>query len=300
MKYFIYSVIALCLMANQAYATINIFACEPEWGALAQEIGGDQVDVYTATTAKQDPHFIQARPSLLARIRKADLVFCNGAELEVGWLPLLLRQAANGKVQEGSAGYIMASDVIKKLEIPRSVDRSMGDVHPDGNPHFVTSPKNLLPVALLLRDRLIAKDPEHKDYFTSRYETFVTKLTHAIEDWEAKASVLRGVGFIYRHAAFAYLEDWLGLRRIGVLEPKPGIPPTTEHLARLLEAHNKTPARAIVLTGFEDPKGAKWLAEKTNLLIITLPYTVGGSANAQDLFGLYESTIQQLVEGIKQ
>src|SRR5690242_19631142 len=149
----------LCMMTSlPAAAAINVFACEPEWAALAQDLGGDKVAAVSATTAFQDPHHIEARPSLIARVRSADLVICSGSDLEVGWLPLLLSQSGNGRVQPGSPGYLEASQFVRRLEVPAVLDRSLGDVHPGGNPHIQTDPRNIAKVAGVLAQRLAAVD----------------------------------------------------------------------------------------------------------------------------------------------
>src|SRR3954466_4402553 len=143
------------LCSSGASAALNVFACEPEWASLAQELGGDKVSVTSATTAKQDPHRIEARPSLIARIRSADLLICSGSELEVGWLPLLLTQSGNDRIQQGSPGFIEASQYVVKLEIPKVVDRSLGDIHPAGNPHVHLDPRNIVKVGSVITERLV-------------------------------------------------------------------------------------------------------------------------------------------------
>lgn len=164
-KTILLTVLAWVASAHTAQANVNIFACEPEWGALAKEIGGDKVTVTNATTALQDPHQIQARPSLIAAVRKADMVFCDGAELEVGWLPILIRQAGNTNVQEGQPGSLFAASYVKKLEVPKVLDRSMGDIHAEGNPHIVTDPRNVRTVAKVFADRLKTLDQPNAAYY---------------------------------------------------------------------------------------------------------------------------------------
>src|SRR4051812_16431169 len=169
---FIFFLLAIAFSSGPASAAINVFACEPEWAALAQELGGDKVSTVSATTAFQDPHHIEARPSLIARMRSADLVVCSGSELEIGWLPLLLTQSGNGRVRPGSPGYIEASQYVVKLEVPRVVDRSMGDVHPGGNPHVHTDPRNIAKVAVVLAGRLAQLDAANAATYRSRAEAF--------------------------------------------------------------------------------------------------------------------------------
>src|SRR5882672_4936270 len=158
----------LAIAALPAAAALNVFACEPEWGALAQELGGDKVSVYSATTALQDPHRIEARPSLIARIRSTDLLICSGSELEIGWIPLLLTQSGNPRVQLGAPGYFEASQYVIKLEVPKVIDRALGDLHPGGNPHIHTDPRNIARVALALEDRMAQIDSANAESYRSR------------------------------------------------------------------------------------------------------------------------------------
>lgn len=289
----------LCLVSNGARANVNIFACEPEWGAVAREIGGDKVSVTNATTALQDPHQIQARPSLIAAVRSADMVFCDGAELEVGWLPILIRQAGNNNVQEGQPGNLFAASYVRKLEVPKVLDRSMGDIHAEGNPHIVTDPRNVRTVAKVFVDKLKALDSTNAAYYDTQYQAFDQKFASAIAGWEQKAAKLRGMPIVVQHDVWAYLDNWLGLKAIASLEPKPGVPPTSSHLADVLAKLQATPAKAIVIAAYEDNKASQWLSEKTGLPVVTLPYTVGGNDQAKDIFSLYDNTINQLL-GVKQ
>lgn len=288
----------LCLAAGSAQAEVNIFACEPEWGAVAREIGGDKVTITNATTALQDPHQIQARPSLIASVRGAQMVFCDGAELETGWLPILIRQAGNASVQEGQPGSLFAANFVQKLEVPDKLDRSQGDIHAEGNPHIVTDPRNVRIVAKVFAERLKTLDAANAAYYDAQYKAFDAKFAAAIDAWQHKAASLRGMPIVVKHQVWAYLDNWLGIKAIASLEPKPGVPPTSSHLAGLLATLQATPAKAIVIAAYEDPKAAQWLAEKTGLPVVTLPYTVGGNDKATDIFSLYEDTVNQLL-GVK-
>ena len=287
----------LCVIASasQASAALNVFACEPEWAALAQELGGDKVSAISATTAFQDPHHIEARPSLIARMRNADLVVCSGSELEVGWLPLLLTQSGNGRVQPGSPGYIEASQYVVRLEVPRVVDRSMGDVHPGGNPHIQTDPRNIAKVAAILAARLAQLDATNAATYRSRAEAFDKRWAEAIARWEQQAARLKGVPLVEHHKGFTYLINWLGMREVGDLEPKPGIPPTTSHLAGLVEQMKRAPAKMIVYSSYDDPKAAQFLSQRTGIPSVMLPFTVGGSDKAKDLFGYFDDVVARLL-----
>jgi zinc/manganese transport system substrate-binding protein len=299
MKYkVILALLASLAIAGAAEAAVNVFACEPEWGALATEIGGEQVHVTVATTALQDVHQIQARPSLIAAVRKAGLVFCSGAGLEVGWLPILIRQAGNDSVQQGQPGDLMATRYVKALDVPDQLDRSQGDIHAEGNPHIATDPRNVRAVSRVLTDRLKTLDPTNAAFYEARFLAFDQKLAARIEGWQKEAARLRGTPIVIRHNVWAYLANWLGRDLVAALEPKPGVPPTSSHLAAILDKLGTTPAKAIVVAAYEDPKAAEWLAARTGLPVVTLPYTVGGDKQATDLFALYDDTVSRLLKAI--
>src|SRR6267142_1344216 len=175
-----------------AAAALNVFACEPAWASLAQELGGDKVSAFSATTALQDPHRIEARPSLIARIRSADLVICSGSELEVGWLPVLLTQSGNDRIQPGSPGFIEASQYVVKLEVPRVVDRSLGDIHPAGNPHVHLDPRNVVKVGGVITERLAQIDHANAELYRKRAEDFGKRWQAAMQRWQEQAGPLKG------------------------------------------------------------------------------------------------------------
>lgn len=289
----------LCGVTLSARAAVNVLACEPEWGALTQELGGDKVTIYTATTALQDPHHIQARPSLIARARSADLLVCTGAELEVGWLPILLRQSGNANIQPGKPGYFEAANYVQKLEIPVRLDRAQGDVHPGGNPHIQTDPRNFLPVADALTQRLTQLDPANAAFYAARRKAFVERWKAAIQQWETMAIPLKGVAIVVQHKGFPYLENWLGLRQVASLEPKPGVEPNSGYLAEVLAQLQRQPARMVIRAAYNDGRASEWLAERSKISIVVLPFTVGADAQSQDLFGLFDTTVQRLLGALK-
>jgi zinc/manganese transport system substrate-binding protein len=278
-----------------ALAALNVLACTPEWGALAKEIGGDKVRITTATTALQDPHRVEARPSLIARARDADLLFCTGAELEIGWVPLLQRQSGNPRIQVGQPGYFEASSVVPLIERPARIDRSLGDVHPAGNPHIHLDPRNIERVAAALDDRMASLDPKEAAYYHEREKSFLGRWREAISRWEKQAAPLKGLPLVVYHKDVSYLINWLGMREVGALEPKPGLPPSAAHLNELLEGLKRTPAKAVLRSAYNDPRPAEWLAERAGIPAVLVPFTVGGSDKAGDLFGLYEDTIARLL-----
>lgn len=301
MKYFLAVTLIVGLgwlsaVPASASAKVNVFACEPEWASLAEEIGGEMVETFAATNARQDPHYIRARPSLVAKMRKADLVVCSGAGLEVGWLPVLFQKAGNAKAQPGGSGYLMAAEVVPVLEKPVTLDRSMGDVHPEGNPHVHLNPHNILLVATELSNRLKALDPANAAGYQKRYEEFSSRWQKAISRWEMQAAGLKGKDIITHHKAWSYLINWLGLNLVNTLEPKPGIPATTGHLQELLQQVREVPILAIVRTPYAPDEASEWLAKKSGIPAVVLPYTIGGEAGVTDLFLLFDRSLDRLKE----
>jgi len=277
-------------------ADLNILACEPEWAALAQEIGGKLVKTNSATNALQDPHYIQARPSLISKVRRADLIVCSGAQLEIGWLPMLLRKGNNPDVMPGSPGFLEASRYVKRLDVAVSSDRSQGDVHPQGNPHIQTNPHNIKLVAEAMTDRMVQLDAENADTYRQRLQDFSQRWTAALEGWEKRASTLRGKRVIAHHKSWIYLEDWLGLEEVATLEPVSGIPPTAGHLSSLLDRFGSNDgADFIIRAPFQSEKASIWLSERTGIPAIMLPLTVGGSDQSSDLFKLFDDILDRLL-----
>ncbi len=291
----VFSAALLLVAATAARANLEIFACEPEWAALATELGGDKVNVFAATSGLQDPHHIEARPSLIARLRRADLLLCTGADLEIGWLPVLLKTAGNDKVQPGRPGFFMASDYVRLLEKPATVDRSQGDVHAAGNPHIQTDPRNIDKVAAALTQRLAELDTANASAYNTAYENFSARWTAAIARWEKIAAPIRRQSFAVNHSNWIYLANWLDIDMSVTLEPRPGIAPTTEHLAWLIKTIPQKNIHKIIYAPYQNPRAADWLAEKTGAKAVVLPFTVGGNDSASYLFELFDQTLHALV-----
>lgn len=290
---------ALMLAVQPVHAALNVFACEPEWGALVQELGGDKVSVYNATQALQDVHHVQAKPSLIAKARSANLVACTGMELEVGWLPMVLRQAGNPAVQPGQPGYFEAGNYVRHLEVPQRLDRADGDIHPQGNPHIQTDPRNIGKVADALAQRLAELDSANAPFYQARHQDFSQRWQEAIKRWEAQAATLKGVAIVAQHNGFPYMNDWLGLRQVAMLEPKPGVEPSSSHLAEVLAQLQKEPAKMVIRAAYNDDRASVWLSERAKIPAVVLPFTVGGDDRAKDLFGLFDDTVQRFLEGKK-
>ncbi len=292
-------IIALLMLSGSAHAALNVFACEPEWAALAQQLAGDKVSLYVATGALQDPHRVEARPSLIAKARHAQLVVCTGAELEVAWLPVVLRESGNNAVQPGAAGYFEAASVVHMLEVPTRLDRGDGDVHAQGNPHIQTDPRNFLPIANALSQRLMQLDAANAAEYRQRLAAFIQQWRGAIAKWEQQAAPLRGVPIVVQHKGFPYLGDWLGLKEVATLEPKPGMEPGAAHLSQVLATLQQHPAKMVLRAAYQDGRPSEWIAQRAHLAAVELPYTVGGSVAAQDLYGLFDDTVARLLAGLK-
>lgn len=289
----------LLLLSGNVHAALNIFACEPEWAALTQQLAGNQASIYTATGALQDPHQVQARPSLIAKARNAQLVVCTGAELEIGWMPLVLRESVNSAIQPGSLGNFEAAKYVSMLEVPTRLDRADGDVHAAGNPHIQTDARNFLPVAEALSKRLIQLDPANTAFYQQQLATFSQQWHTAIAKWEKQAAPLKGVSIVVQHKGFPYLNDWLGLKEVAELEPKPGMEPSAAYLGSVLSDLQQHPARMVIRAAYQNGRPSEWIAERAHIPAVIVPFSVGGTPQATDLFTMFDDTIQRLLAGLK-
>ena len=287
------------LLAAPAFAALNIFACEPEWAALAQELAGDQASIYSATTTMQDPHQIQARPSLIAKARRAQLLVCTGAELEIGWLPLIVRESGNPDLSPGKPGNFETAQFVTLLDIPTRLDRADGDVHAAGNPHIQTDARNFLPIAQALSARMSQIDPANAAMYRSRLQDFTQRWQAALLRWEKQAAPLRGQAVVVQHAGFPYLINWLGLKQAATLEPAPGMEPSVAYLSRVRGELQQHPVRMVIRAAYQSAKPSEWIAGQAHIPAVVLPFSVGGTDAATDLFSLFDDTIQRLLAGLK-
>jgi zinc/manganese transport system substrate-binding protein len=292
-------VAAALLFTLPAQAAIKVLATTADWSALTTELGGDKVNVYTATSPLQNVHQVDAKPSLVARARSADLVVANGAELEIGWLPVLLQESGNARIQPGAPGYFEATSALRLVDIPTAVDRSMGDIHPLGNPHAHLDPRNIALVAKALTARLAAVDAANASYYQARGTDFQTRWAQAMTRWNAQAATLKGVPVVVIHTDQAYLVRWLGLQQLAAIEPKPGVPPSAGYLAQLVGKLSSAPPKMILRNAYNDPKAAEWLSDKVKAPVVMLPFSVGGTPGAKDLFGLFDDTLSRLQAAAK-
>jgi zinc/manganese transport system substrate-binding protein len=284
----------LAMLAPCSATAVEVFACEPEWASLMEELAGSNATITVATTAFQNPHGLQAKPSLIAAARRADIVVCTGADLEIGWLPLLLRRAGNPGIQPGNPGHFLAADFVRRIEIPKTIDRTQGDVHPQGNPHVHLDPRNIRRVADALAERLSVLDPAKSGEYESRLEDFQRRWSDANDRWDEQALALSAMRLASHHRSFSYLAAWLDLDIVATLEPKPGVPASGAQLATLLEQLTPNPPAGVIRTPYENPKPSLWLADRLTIPDVVLPFTIGGTEAVVDLFALFDETFRML------
>lgn len=270
----IVALVFLTCFPGISQSALKVFTCEPEWAALVEELSDGEINVYSATTSTQDPHHIQARPSLIAKARRADLLICTGAELEAGWLPVLLRKAGNAKIQPGQAGHFMAADYVDMLEVPAILDRSLGDVHARGNPHIHLDPNNIVRVANALTQRLLELDEDNSLHYQKNHAQFIKNWQQKINNWSQRAMLLRGQKIVMHHNSWPYLNHWLGLNAVATLEPLPGVPPSSSHLARLKKRLSHDDVTMIIHAAYINERSALWLSTKTGIPVVSLPASV--------------------------
>ena len=278
-----------------ALAKLNVVTTTQDIAAIVREVGGELVNVEAIAKGYQDPHVIEAKPSYMLKVNRADLLAYQGLELEVGWLPLLIQGGRNPDVLPGKPGHLDISQAITPLEIPTGeVDRSMGDVHPLGNPHYPLNPENGLLMARLIADRLSQLDPVNTETYANNLEHFRQHLQKKIEEWKSRLKKFRGVKLVTYHATWAYLLDYFGFEKTGTIENRPGIPPSGKHLAELTTVMQQTNTKIILQSNFYDDEFSKLLAGKTQAIIVVLPVHVGGTPEATDYFGLFDIIVGKL------
>jgi len=291
MKRYALSLLIILTVATPALAKVNVVATLPFIGSIAKDIGKDKVDVATLVKPSQDPHFAEAKPSMILSARKADIIMYNGLDLEIGYLPRIIESSNNPKIQPGKIGNLDCSQFVNVIEKPASVDRSMGDVHPLGNPHYVFSPKNILKVAEGISNALSELDGGNAAFYKSNFQAFRQRLIEKQKQWSSKP--LKGKKFVAYHRLFEYLAQEFGFQIIAYVEPKPGIPPSAGYLAELVELIKRSKPEAIIATEANGKKESEALGKKTGIKVIILPHDVG-NPGAQDWFILMDTVINSL------
>ncbi|MDO8461684.1 MAG: metal ABC transporter substrate-binding protein [Deltaproteobacteria bacterium] len=278
-----------------AEAKLNVVTTIPDLAALAKEVGQDLVTVESLARGDQDPHFLEPKPSYTVKMNRADLLIEVGLQLEVGWLPVLLTQSRNPKIQPGSTGYLDASQGIAILEIPTGkIDRSQGDVHPDGNPHYWLSPRNGLVIARRIAHKLSEIDPSHASEFEQNLKSFENRLMPKIGEWEKTALAFRGKRVVTQHKSFTYFFDWLGLQTAALIEPKPGIPPSPAYILSLIGLISREKIPCLITENYYDPRPSRELSERTGAKVLILPTSVGGEVGIDSYEKLFDHLVQKL------
>ena len=288
------------LAGVEARAAINVVTTTEDLAAIVREIGGDKVAVESIARGYQDPHFVEAKPSFILRLNRADLLVVVGRELEVAWLPPLITQSRNAKIQPGSPGYLDASLTADIVDIPTGqITRAMGDVHPQGNPHYWLAPANGRRIAKAVQDKLSALQPGDAAYFTQRYADFDRRLTEAETRWKAAMAPYKGLKIVTYHRSWTNFANEFGLDVIGYVEPKPGIPPSPAHTLSLIQEMKRQGIKIILVEPYFDLKTPNAIARETGAEVVVMPPSVGGLKEVPDYIKLFDHDINLLVSAIK-
>ena len=294
-------VAALAFGAAPARAQLNVVTATQDLGAIAQEVGGDKIKVIALAKGYQDPHFVEAKPSFVLTLNKADLLIVVGRELEIGWLPPLITQSRNAKIQPGAPGYLDPSTSAKILELPTGqVTRAMGDVHPLGNPHYWLDPDNGRRIALAIAGKLSEMDPPNAAYYKQRQQDFDGRVAAAIQRWKTLLAPYKGLKVVTYHRSWANFADAFGIDVIGYVEPKPGIPPTPQHTLDVINAMKQQNVKIIMVEPYFDLKTPNSIASNTGGKVLVMPPSVGGVPPASDYFKLFDYDLNLLVSAIKE
>lgn len=292
-----FTLISIVFTGQSAPAQVNIVTSVPDYAAIAKEIGGDRVEVTSLAKGYQDPHFVDAKPIFITRLNRADMLIYNGLSLEIGWLPILITGARNSEISSPSAiGHYNASVSVKNvLDVPTApIDRSMGDIHPGGNPHFMLDPRNGIAVARSIAARLIRIDPENAAFYEENFKSFVSALKLKINTWETELAPFKGTEVVTYHMLWTYFLDWAGLKNAGTIEPKPGIPPSPSHTAELIRAMKRDNVRLIIAANYYPRKTASIIARKTGAEFLSLPAMVGGRDGIDTYIELFDAIVGEI------
>ncbi|HEV2017256.1 MAG TPA: metal ABC transporter substrate-binding protein [Gemmatimonadaceae bacterium] len=293
------ALITIAATGASTSAQIRVVATTPDLASVAREIGGDKVSVVALAKPTEDPHYVDAKPSHIVTLNRADALIEGGAELELGWLPPLLENSRNSKISAGAPGRIVASEGIKLLEIPTSFDRSKGDVHSLGNPHFMIDPVNVKIIARNIANHFAQIDPKNAATYNGNLGRFNTKLDIKFADWQKQLAPYRGARIVTYHKDFIYLADRFGLNIVGELEPKPGIAPSPAHLAQVIGKMKATNAKVILVQPFQNRRTAETVARQTGAAVLDVPQQPGAAPNTTSYFDLMDNLVHTLAGGLR-
>jgi zinc/manganese transport system substrate-binding protein len=282
-------------------AALKVVTTTEDLAAIAREVGGDRVQVESIARGYQDPHFVEAKPSFVMKLHSADLLIAVGRDLEVGWLPALVTQSRNAKIQPGGSGYLDASRTARILEVPTGqITRAMGDVHPQGNPHYWLDPRNGRRIAQAIQEKLAAVRPDDAAYFGQRYAAFEQKLAAAEKRWDALLGPYKGTKVVTYHRSWANFVDRFGLDVVGYVEPRPGIPPSPAHTLGLMKAMRQQGVKLILVEPYFDTRTPASIARETGARLLVLTPSVGGVKEATDYIALFDHDVKLLADTLKQ
>jgi zinc/manganese transport system substrate-binding protein len=291
----------VAMRAAPAAAPINVITATEDLASIAREVGGDKIKVESLARGYQDPHFVEAKPSFVLKLNRADLLIVIGRELEIGWLPPLITQSRNAKIQPGAEGYLDASLTAKILELPTGqITRAMGDVHPLGNPHYWLDPENGRLIAKAIQAKFSQMDSANAAYYAEREADFEKRLTEAQKKWTAAMAPYKGLKVVTYHRSWPNFAEAFGLDVIGYVEPKPGIPPTPQHTLDVIQAMKAQSVKIIMVEPYFDLKTPNSIASATGAKVLVMPPSVGGVPAASDYFKLFDTDIDMLIRAIKE
>jgi zinc/manganese transport system substrate-binding protein len=293
-------ILALPPAAPAADSRLNVVTTTEDLASIAREVGGDRITVESIARGYQDPHYVEAKPSFILKLQKADLLVVVGRELEIGWLPPLVGQSRNAKIQVGAEGYLDASQGVRILEIPTGqITRAMGDVHPQGNPHYWLDPENGRVIAKSISDKLAQFRPADRGYFEQRLAAFNARLTDALRRWMAQMAPFKGAKVVTYHRSFPSFADRFGLDIVGYVEPRPGIPPSPSHTLELIQDMQRQNVKLILVEPYFDLKTPKSVAGAVGGRVLVVPPSVGGAKEAGDFIGLFDYDVTLLADALK-
>jgi zinc/manganese transport system substrate-binding protein len=281
-------------LADGAEAKLRVLGTLPDFAAIAAELGGDRVTTESLIQGTEDPHFVDPKPSHILRVSRADLLICIGLELESGWLPVLLTQARNGRVQVGAPGHLDASELVQPKEVPVHTDRAMGDVHGGGNPHYYVSPPEMFLVARGIHNKLVALDPAGRSAYEKQWQDFSTKYQQKLAAWQGALAPLAGARVVEYHRSWVYLLDWLDFTSVGTLEPKPGIPPSPNHVTQLLMRVKDQKVRFVFRERYHADSLSEVFARKAGAKLLDLPTMVGAEPGIKTIWDKWDRMVQLL------
>jgi len=292
----IFIIVGLLFFTSVVEAKLKVVATYNYIGDLVKKIGGDKVKVIALAKGYKDPHFVTPRPSFIAKMRQADLLIMNGGQLEIGWLPPIIRKANNPKVNPGSPGLLDLFEFIDAIDVPLEVSRAQGDVHPDGNPHFHLNPENILKVSEAIKNKLIEVDSANMENYQNNFEEFSAKWKQKIEEWKKAMKPFEGKNVVQYHKNCDYFLNWAGMKKIGTLEPVPGIPPTTKHILFMIDVIKHKGCEFIIHDVYHMKKPSRFVSNRTGVKMVILPHDVGAVNEATDIISLFDEIVRRLTK----